>query len=83
MNEMLMHIIIDQILFLELSDDSIVEPDAAVAQLEQIAYCLQKLDQKEREVFTAYIDQYITTENATNQKRIAVLRSIPDSLFRP
>lgn len=59
MNEMLMHIIIDQILFLELSDDSIVEPDATVAQLGQIAYGLQKLDQKEREIFTAYIDQIL------------------------
>ena len=77
MNEILMNIIVDQILFLELSDDEVIDPDIAVAQLEQIMYCLQKLNQKEREIFTAYIDQHITNE--TNQTRIDTLRSILDS----
>ncbi|MEM8533405.1 MAG: hypothetical protein AAGF95_21375 [Chloroflexota bacterium] len=81
MNEILMQIIVDQILFLDLSDNEVIDPDTVVAQLEQIVYALQKLDQKEQEVFTAYIDQCITNEN--NQDRIDTLRSIPDNLFRP
>lgn len=81
MNEILMQIIVDQILFLDLSNDDVIDPDTAVAQLEQIVYSLQKLSREERTIFTAYIDQHIIDE--TNQDRIDTLRSIPDSLFRP
>jgi hypothetical protein len=54
MNQILMRIVVDCAAFLELSDDSAVDPDAAVFQLEQIAAALCELTADERAKFTTF-----------------------------
>jgi hypothetical protein len=51
----LMDIVIDLLLFLELSDHRIVDEDAAVAMMEQIGADLQRLGASEREQFLSHL----------------------------
>lgn len=48
MNRLLMRALINCLLFLELSDDEVVDPDAAVEVMEYAAYLLQQLGPDER-----------------------------------
>jgi hypothetical protein len=55
MNEILMGTILDCVLFLQLSDDIQVDPDAAVKQTEQIAWRLKQLTSEEQVQFVRYV----------------------------
>jgi diadenosine tetraphosphate (Ap4A) HIT family hydrolase len=50
-NKAILRALIDTIMFLEFSDNENINPDAAVAQMEQIASFLQDMDKKEIEQF--------------------------------
>jgi hypothetical protein len=56
--ETLARIVLDLLLFLELSDDSTVDPDAAVTQMESVAANLQALAPNDRGQFVALTEQY-------------------------
>jgi hypothetical protein len=55
MNEPLMDVVVQAVLFLELSDEQTVSEDAAVAMMEQIASTLQRLSPAEKGRFLQYI----------------------------
>ena len=52
-------LIIDYALFLEFSDDTILNPDVAVQQLEGISYQLQLLDIETKQLFIGYISEWL------------------------
>lgn len=54
-DEPFMDVIVQTVLFLELSDAQTVDEDAAVAMLEQIAATLQRLDSSEKGRFLRHI----------------------------
>ncbi|MEM8535048.1 MAG: hypothetical protein AAGF95_29700 [Chloroflexota bacterium] len=80
MNEVLTQVIINTILFLELSDDEIIDQDAAVSQLEQMASILKQLDEADQKTFIKLIEKFADEEDSTDQERIQFLHSIPENL---
>jgi hypothetical protein len=78
-----MKAVIDLAAFLELSDDDVVDPDAAVEQLEILAFNLKHLTQEERQVFIHFISKTVAdleTKELSNDNLVSFLRSLPDSL---
>ena len=57
MNRTLMTAIVECAAFLELSDDGIGNPDAAVAQLETLATILSRLAASERAEFARFVEE--------------------------
>jgi hypothetical protein len=82
MNRHLMEAIIQYAAFLELSGDEVINPDAAVRELESLASTLASLSQQERKIFIDFTTQYADKEQRGNQpmKRVKFIRSIPESL---
>ncbi|HYH84224.1 MAG TPA: hypothetical protein VEX60_02010 [Pyrinomonadaceae bacterium] len=82
MNPYLMQAVVEQALFLALSGDDVVHPDAAVTQLEQMASILDKLTPEEREIFVRYVEGLARTEQSRAGKagRAEFLLSLPDCL---
>lgn len=76
--EPLMDAIINTIVFLECSDDSVVDPDAAVAVMEQIAYSIQKLGLEEQAAFHDRIRHQL--RQAMPPKVRECLESLPEVL---
>ena len=54
MNTILMRTVVDFAAFLSLSEDEMVNPDAAVAQLEYLAAALKQLNLEERLLFIRF-----------------------------
>lgn len=77
-NEPLMDVVVQTVLFLELSDTQAVADDAAVAMMEQIAATLQCLEPAEKEHFLQYID--CCALNATTNAERDVLKNMASSL---
>jgi hypothetical protein len=68
-DEPLMDAIVQMILFLELSDHDIVNEDAAVSLMEQIAVTLQRLDANAVDRFLRYVKlRAIQTESQAERK---------------
>lgn len=66
------------LVFLELSGQEIVNPDAAVAQLEAVAALLKDLSEKDR---AAVIDEIISVGNANPDPRVReFIIDLPGSL---
>lgn len=55
MNRKLMEVIVNFATFLELSSDDVIDPDAAVGQLEELVFHLRELDDGARAELTAYV----------------------------
>lgn len=55
MNEILMRALLQTAAFLELSSDEVVDPNAALAALEDIAYLLRQLSAAEKETLIAFV----------------------------
>ena len=74
--------LIETILFLELSDDSTVQPDSAVAQIEEVAAILREMSTEEREAFIQAVDEMVAEERSRigNSKRLGALSSLVDDL---
>lgn len=70
--------LIDALLFLELSDDSTVDADAAVETIEAMAADLQQLTPEDRSLFV----QYIATkaDDASSSEQSNFIRQIPSML---
>lgn len=55
MNEILMRALLQTAAFLELSSHEVVDPNAALAALEDIAYLLRQLSAAEKETLIAFV----------------------------
>lgn len=77
-DEPLMEVIVQTVLFLELSDEQTVDEDAAVAMMEQIAATLQRLQPAEKERFLHYISR--RAARATNDEEQQIVQSIASNL---
>jgi hypothetical protein len=55
MNEILMRALLQAAAFFELSSDEVLDPDAAVAALEDIAYLLRQLSAAEKKTLIAFV----------------------------
>jgi hypothetical protein len=62
-----MRLTLDACAFLELSGDDVIDPDAAVAQMEAIANRLHELSEEERQEFSSYIDDLASRERAAGR----------------
>jgi hypothetical protein len=78
----LIQALVETIVFLGMSGDDAVNPDAAVGQLEEISTCLKELDGGERERFLATVSEMaIEAEGADGPtERSRFLRDIPKHL---
>lgn len=74
----LIDIIIDTILFFELSGDDAVQADVAVAMLEQIAAALQRLDPDLRDHLIHYARS--GARHATSEEHRLALQSLPENM---
>jgi len=63
-NLSLMRVVIDSIIFFGMSSDDIVQPDAAVSQLEAIASTLQELSDADRREFLDFVREIAEREEA-------------------
>ena len=70
----LIDIVIDTILFLEVSESDVVQPDVAVAMLEQIAAALQRFRPEDRERLVNYIP--VRVRNAKSDEERRALQSL-------
>jgi hypothetical protein len=82
MNKHLMGIIIEALVFLELSDDEAINPDFAIQQTELIVSKLDKLNASEKTEFIEFIKSYTAnarTAGSSNQ-RIEFIKNLPSAI---
>jgi len=78
-----MKLAVDACAFLELSGDDVVDPDAAVAQLEGIAFTLKaELSAEECREFSSYVADLARRERAagSDEERVTFLERLPEYL---
>ncbi|MCE5327409.1 MAG: hypothetical protein LLG01_13460 [Planctomycetaceae bacterium] len=82
MTEAIARIIVDCVLFLQLSDDSQVNADAAVEQTEQIAWQLKRLAPEERTEFLKYVSRFASQaeKESGRDSRWQCLADMPEAL---
>jgi hypothetical protein len=82
MNTILMRIIIDIAVFLELSGDDIIDPDAAITQLENLAANLQELTEEDLRTFVRFVAEVASTSQDEGEREEVVnfLKSLPSAL---
>lgn len=78
--EYIYRIIIDQLCFLELTDDSILNPDAAIQQTEQIAATLIEIDAKGKLLFKEACSRYAKESVNTDISRSQFIEELPENL---
>jgi len=79
MNETLMRALLQAAAFFELSSDEILDPDAAVAALEDIAYLLRQLSAAEKETLIAFVRA--EAEAAESPAYRKFLRDFPEAML--
>lgn len=81
MNQALMKALVEVMAFLELSDDDIVDPDAAIRMMEEIVAELQRLTRAERQSFIDFVGRMAADEAAANGRtpRLQFLERVPES----
>ena len=82
MNPTLMRAVVEAIVFAGLSNDDVIQQDAAVAQLEQLGSILKDLPSQERASFVKYVRAMAATEERDYGRtpRVEFLFSIPSNL---
>lgn len=78
LTEALLESTADLLAFLELSDDSVVDPDAAVVQMEAVAGRLQSLTTSDRRVLTDAIHALAIRQE--REDRRSFVQDLPNSL---
>lgn len=68
--------------FLELSGDDVVNPDAAVRELEALSQTLEALSSTERRDFVRFVEDYAESEHrqGQSQSRVEFIKSLPEAL---
>jgi hypothetical protein len=81
-NSPLMQVALDSIIFFGMSTDDVVQPDAAVSQLEAIGSTLQELSESERQEFLNYVREIAEREELAEGRttRVEFLTSIGENL---
>jgi hypothetical protein len=69
-DEILIDVIVQTILFLELSDETIIDDDAAVEMMEQMAFTLQKLKPDSRTQFVRYLRDCIQKSGNVTEREV-------------
>ncbi len=81
MNEALMQAVVDAVAFLALSDDTVVDQDAALQQLEHMSSVLGGLGPVERAAFLAFVAARARqAHDDGDQERSEFLRALPEQL---
>ena len=82
MNQLLMRAVVEYAIFLGLSEETDVNPDVAVSQLEQLTSILRQLDPVERKEFMSFIQTMRDAEsqNPRSQERVEFLNSLAENL---
>lgn len=82
MNPTLMRAVVEAVVFAGLSGDDVVQPDAAVSQLEQLGAILRRLTPEERDIFDKYTRDLANTEEAESghTQRVEFLRSLATNI---
>jgi hypothetical protein len=72
MNKTLMRAVAESAAFVELSGDDIIDPDAAVAHMEQLGAVLQELSTEERKELESFLVSMSESEKKAhgNQERV-------------
>jgi hypothetical protein len=76
--EPLMDVLIDVVLFLEMSDRSTIDPDAAIKVIETIAAHVQRFGPTDRALVTEYVRTQAGKEPQAN--RATLMMRIPEML---
>ncbi len=78
MNAVLMRAVVEAVVFAGISGDEVVQPDAAVSQLEQLGAILKGLSVEERRAFDKYVRDLATAEEAESglTERVEFLQSL-------
>jgi hypothetical protein len=80
MNQAIMEALVDTIAFIATSSDEVVDPDAAVAQLESISATLRK-SPTDVKAFLAYVKQAVERARSNGDvDRAEFLTSLPEHL---
>ena len=77
MNEIIMKALVDCAVFFEFSKEPVIEDDAAVKQLEQLAYHLQQLNAEDSEAFSAFCVK--NAAEAPDEKVARFISALPES----
>lgn len=82
MNQLLMTIIVELCIFLEFSSDEIIDPDAAVSMMEQIAAALNQLTPGEQSEFAFFVQDLSKTEQQSGgtAERVEFLMAFPETI---
>ena len=82
MNKTLIKVIVQNLAFLELSGDDIINPDAAVRAIESVATELDALTDREKAMFSDFVGKLADEEERAGQpqERVEFIRSIPEAL---
>jgi hypothetical protein len=82
MNPILMSLVVEYCAFLELSDDEVVQPDAAIRCLEMIAHHLQLLGDDDRHTFVRHVRELARKESMAggSAERVEFLATLPEHL---
>ncbi len=85
MNSVLMKAIVECAIFLGMANDDIVNPDAAVVQLEQLSFLLKQLSIEEQRDFCRFIDKLAQEEQSSDgiNERVVFLKTLPENLGLP
>jgi hypothetical protein len=78
MNQHIFQVVVDLVSFLALADDEIVDQDAALQQLENVAATLKRLPQGELDQFLTFIAE--SAAQSEDRRRSEFLRSLPEQL---
>jgi hypothetical protein len=82
MNKNLMTVTMEALAFFEFAGDDLVDPDAAVSQLEGAAATLNRLTPDEKTEFISFVREYADEEERQKgpPERIEFFRSLPETL---
>jgi hypothetical protein len=81
MNENLMQAVVEAAVFVGTADEDTVDEDAAVEQLEQMAYFLKRLSAEEQREFVDFVKRHADeAAQRGSAERAEFLRSLPSNL---
>ncbi|MEO1483002.1 MAG: hypothetical protein AAFU77_12925 [Myxococcota bacterium] len=81
MDEQLVMVLVDQMCFLELSGDDVINPDAAVRQMESIVAVFEELDSAQKEQLKILIERQAQEARARGiELRAEFIESLPEAL---
>jgi len=80
-NKILLRALVECAAFAELSGEDVIDPDAAVALMEQLATLLGELEPRDRVEFIAFVEALAASERAASgeNERARFLAGLPEA----